>query len=371
MTNSVLQLHELGQSLWLDNIERRLLRNGELKEMIARGEIRGVTSNPSIFMKAITQSDDYDDQLDDLLDKRMSTREVYEALVVEDIRAAADLFRELYEATQGGDGYVSLEVNPHLAHDTDGTIEEARHLWEAVDRPNLMIKIPATGEGVSAIRDSLAAGLNINITLIFSLERYRAVIEAFLEGLERRVANGQPVDRIASVASFFVSRVDTKVDQRLSELIKKEDPRAQEALRLRGQIAVANAKMAYAQFLSAFAGERFARLRRKGARVQRPLWASTSTKNPEYSDVKYVEELIGPETINTIPPQTLKAFHDHGKARQGLAEGFIEARRDLESVGQVGIAMDQVTAELEDEGVEAFARAFDELIMAIKRRRQG
>jgi transaldolase len=369
MSDSILTLVKLGQSIWYDNIERGLLQDGTLARMIERGEIRGVTSNPSIFHQAITGSDRYDADLERLAAAGLSSLEIYENLAIADIQQAADEFRPLYDRTEGEDGYVSLEVNPHLATETEKTVEEARRLWETVDRPNLMVKIPATREGLPAIQESVRAGLNINITLIFSLQRYAEVMEAYLEGLEARLADDLPVGHIASVASFFVSRVDSNVDRRLEAVIKAEGPEAQRALRLLGRLAVANAKLAYARFKDVFQGPRFERLAASGARLQRPLWASTSTKNPKYSDVKYVEELIGPNTVNTVPQNTLEAFKDHGEARLTLEEDLELAEQALRELETVGLSMDEVTQELEEEGVEAFARSFDRLIEAIEERR--
>lgn len=365
------QIQQAGQSLWYDNIHRRLLENGGMAGMIARGEIRGVTSNPTIFMQAITKSRDYDSGLVPMAWAGWSAEDIFYQLAIEDIRAAADLFLPLYQQTDGGDGFVSLEVSPYLADDTAATLSEAKRLWKLVDRPNLMIKIPATKAGIGAIRDAIAAGINVNVTLIFSLDRYAEVMEAYLSGLEQRAAEGLPLGAIASVASFFVSRVDTKIDGRLQEIIRGEGPQAEEAARLLGKAAIANARLAYAAFQKTFQTERFARLKEKGARVQRPLWASTSTKNPAYRDVMYVEELIGPETVNTLPPHTLEAFLDHGEVRLTLAEKQAEARETLERLESLGISMQQATQELEIEGVKAFADAFTELLRAIDERRQA
>lgn len=363
--NRAIQLAELGQSLWYDNIERGMLRNGEMAGMVARGEIRGVTSNPTIFMNAITRTADYDEALGPLAAAGQSAEAIFWQLAVEDIQAAADLFRPLYGQTGGGDGFVSLEVNPSLAHDTAATLDQARSLWRRVDRPNLMIKIPATLEGIPAIAQAIAEGINVNVTLIFSRERYAAVMDAWLRGLEQRAAAGLPVGGIASVASFFVSRVDTNVDKRLETIAAAEGPLAAEAAALMGRAAVANAKLAYDDFLEVAGSERFARLRAAGARAQRPLWASTGTKNPAYSDVVYVDELIGPDTVNTVPPQTLAAFLDHGAARVTVTEGVEEARRTLERLEALGISMDEVTAQLEREGVKAFADAFEALLAGV------
>jgi len=361
MSESISKLTSLGQSLWLDNIQRKILENGELKAMIERGDIRGVTSNPTIFNNAIAKTNDYDAALTPLAWSGWDAEKIFWQLAVEDIQAATDLFRPLYEETNGGDGYVSLEVSPSLGNDTEGTIKQAAELWERVARPNLMVKIPATKAGIPAIRKSIAAGININITLIFSLRRYAEVMEAYLSGLEDRIAAGHSIDRISSVASFFVSRVDTKID-----------PKLPEGSALRGLAAIANAKLAYHAFEETFTTARFASLKAKhGARVQRPLWASTSTKNPAYPDTIYVDNLIGPDTVNTIPPATLEAFRDHGLAEVTLTRGLADAKSALAQLEAAGISMDVVTQELEDEGVKSFADAFTQLLASIEERRKN
>ncbi len=367
--SAIQKLHKLGQSLWYDNIQRRLIENGELAGMIRRGEIRGVTSNPTIFHNAIARSHDYDSSLTPMAWAGWSAEEIFYQLAIEDIRAAADLFAPLYQESAGGDGYVSLEVSPYLANDAQGTLSEAKLLWARVDRPNLMIKIPATRAGLPAIRDAIAAGMNINVTLIFSLERYKEVMEAYLSGLELRRAQQLPVDSIASVASFFVSRVDSKVDARLGEIIRAGGTGAEQAARLLGQAAIANARLAYAQFKETFSSPRFEKLRASGARVQRPLWASTSTKNPDYRDVMYVEELIGPNTVNTVPPQTLVAFGDHGVAKAALEDNLDGMRRALAGLEALSISMIDVTRQLEEEGVKSFADSFTALIRAVEENR--
>lgn len=367
-TTPLHQLHELGQSVWMDYIRRGILNNGELERMIREYGLRGVTSNPSIFSKAFAESDDYDEALEDFAGQGRDAGEVFELLAVEDIQRTADLFRPIYDDSEGEDGFVSLEVSPELANDTDATLEEARHLWRSVDRPNVMIKVPGTDAGIPAIEQLLFEGLNINITLLFSLEGYERVMEAYLRGLERRVEAGQPVNRIASVASFFVSRVDTAVDEELNALLEKETDEGRKA-RIRsllGRIAIANAKVAYQRFNKTFDGERFVSLRDHGAHVQRPLWASTSTKNPEYRDVVYVEELIGPDTVNTMPLDTLDAFADHGIVRRTVDEKLDEARAALASLGELGIDLDRITARLQEEGVDKFANAFGELIRTVE-----
>ena len=357
--NPIQKLTSLGQSLWMDNIQRKLLENGELKAMIERGDIRGMTSNPTIFNNAIAKTNDYDSALTPLAWAGWDAEKIFWQLAIEDIRAACDLFSPLYEESNGGDGYVSIEVSPHIADDTNAALAQAEQLWARVKRPNLMVKIPATKAGIPAIRKAIAAGVNINITLIFSLKRYAEVMEAYLSGLEGRAAAGHPINHIASVASFFVSRVDTKIDPKLPE----DSP-------LRGQAAIANAKLAYEAFQNTFVGRRWENLKVKGARVQRPLWASTSTKNPAYPDTIYVDNLIGPETVNTVPPQTLEAIRDHAKVEITLTRDLDKARDAIAQLEAQGISMDVVTQELEDEGVAAFADSFNSLIATIEERRK-
>jgi len=358
--NRIEKLTSLGQSLWLDNIQRSQLENGELKAMIARGDIRGMTSNPSIFNNAIAKSKDYDSALLPLAWAGWDAEKIFWQLAIEDIRAACDLFSPLYEETNGGDGYVSIEVSPDRAHDTEATLAQVEQLWARVRRPNLMVKIPATKEGVPAIRKAIAAGININITLIFSLKLYAEVMEAYLSGLEDHLAAGHSVQHIASVASFFVSRVDSKIDPRLPE----DSP-------LRGKAAIANAKLAYDKYQKIFSGARWENLKSKGARVQRPLWASTSTKNPAYPDTIYVDNLVGPDTINTVPPATLEAVRDHGIAEVTITRDLDRAREMIDQLESAGISMDVVTQELEDEGVKAFADAFTQLLKTIDERRKS
>lgn len=367
---TTIQLLEAGQSVWYDNIQRGLLVNGEMARMIAEGEIRGVTSNPTIFMKAITKTQDYDDSLQSLIDSGLSAEGIFFHLAIEDIQDAADLFLPLYQQSGGGDGYVSLEVSPYLANDTASTLAQAKELWQRVNRPNLMIKIPATQAGLPAITEAIAAGINVNVTLIFSLQRYAEVIDAYLAGLEQRANQGLPVNSIASVASFFVSRIDTKVDRRLQSIMDAADHGENEVAGLLGKAAIASARLAYADFKQAFSEERFQNLAEKGARLQRPLWASTSTKNPAYRDVMYVEELIGPDTVNTMPPHTLAAFLDHGQVRLSLESDLAGARHVLADLGSLGISIAEVTRELEEEGVKSFADAFTTLLEAVDARQQ-
>ena len=352
------QLYELGQSIWCDNINQDLLQRGGLQRYIEQG-IVGVTSNPTIFMKAIAQTGDYDARIAQLAASGGDLLAVYEGLVVADIREAADKLRPVYDRTAGGDGYVSLEVNPQLAYDTDGTLAEARRLWKAVDRPNLMIKVPATAEGMPALQALITEGINVNVTLIFALDAYEEVMQAYLAGLEHRAAKGARLAHVASVASFFVSRVDTLVDKLLAE---NDAPAA-----LRGQAAVANAQLAYARFEEVFAADGpFGELAKLGARVQRPLWASTSTKDPAYPDTKYVDTLIGPQTVNTLPPETITAVLEHGTPAATIRDGVETAREALAHLEGVGISMDAVTDQLLREGVDAFARSFEQLLASLQ-----
>jgi transaldolase len=349
------QLAELGQSIWLDYIRRNLITSGDLQNYVEDG-LRGVTSNPAIFEEAIAGSDDYDEALRRLAEMGRSPREVYEALAIDDIQRAADILRPVYDRATGGDGYISLEVSPHLAHETEGTIGDARHLFSRVDRPNVMIKVPATAEGMPAIERLTAEGINVNVTLMFSLGQYDDVSEAYISGLERRAKQGGDLSGIASVASFFVSRVDVKIDQMLDDI---GTPAAQE---LRGKIGIANAKMAYQRFKETFRGERWEHLADRGARLQRVLYGSTSTKDPAYPDTLYADNLIGPHTVNTLPPSTIQAFLDHGTVALTLESDLDQARDQLDQLAQVGMDLDSVTQELLDEGVEKFARPFESLM---------
>jgi len=354
---------EQGQSVWLDFIERDLLTGGGLARFVADDGVRGVTSNPSIFQKAIEGGGPYDEAVAGLLadDPGMTTVELYEALAIDDIQTATDILRPVWQESEGGDGYVSLEVSPHLARDTSGTVAEAKRLWQSVNRPNLMIKVPATHEGIPAIEDLIGEGINVNATLMFSLADYEAVATAYLRGLE---VNSNPAG-VASVASFFVSRVDTKIDAQLEAIGTPE------ALALRGRAAIANAKLAYRRFGELFGPETFAPLSARGAMVQRPLWASTSTKNPDYRDVIYVEELIGPDTVNTLPVATLESFRDHGEPRPSLLEDVDGADRVFAELAEVGIDFDATTTQLQVEGVDAFANSFDQLLGALDEARTG
>jgi transaldolase/glucose-6-phosphate isomerase len=371
--NPLIELQIFGQSVWYDHLSRELITSGELQKKIEEDGLRGVTSNPAIFEKAITGSTEYDEAVKELARQGKSALEIYEALVIQDIQMASDLLQPVYEKTNGVDGYVSLEVSPHLARDTTGTISEALRLWQKVDRKNLMIKVPATPEGLPAIEQLIAKGLNINITLIFSQEVYEQVAYAYLSGLEKRVAEGKPLDTIASVASFFVSRIDTAVDALLESRIRQAttDQEKAKLASLMGKVAIANAKLAYQRFKQIFQSDRFRALEKKGARIQRPLWASTGTKNPKYSDVLYVESLIGPNTINTMPPATFQAFRDHGRVRPTLEEDIKGARQTLLTLAGVGIDLGQVTAELLEAGIKLFAEPFDKLLRAIEEKRNA
>ena len=354
-------LHELsehGQSVWIDFLSRNMLRTGELERMMRDDAVVGVTSNPTIFQKAISAGDAYDDQLREVLQHERDPKEIFVHLASKDVGDALDLLRGVWDEGGGRDGYVSIEVDPNLAYDTEATIAEAQRLHELIDRPNLFVKIPATKEGLPAIEEMISRGRSINVTLTFSLERYVEVAEAYVRGLERLVEAGGDPGKIASVASFFVSRVDTEADKRLDEIGGHDE--------LKGKLAVANAKLAYHRYKEIFAGERWERLAEQGASPQRCLWASTSTKNPEYRDVLYVEELIGPTTVNTMPEETIQAFQDHGRVAETLEQGLDEARRTFERLEEAGVDYDDVTRTLEREGVEKFADSFSELLEGIR-----
>jgi transaldolase len=356
------ELFEAGVSPWIDSVSREMLETGELARLMKEDSIVGVTSNPTIFQKALSTGEWYDEQLGELLGTEDDPTEIFLQLAMEDIRRACDLMKPVWERTNGVDGYVSIEVDPTLAYDREATFEQAIRLHAEVDKPNLFVKIPATVPGLAAIEDCIAKGKSINVTLIFSLERYAAVAEAYIRGLERLVAGGGDPSPVASVASFFVSRVDTEADRRLDEI-------GGQATRLQGKLAIANAKLAYRHWQETFAGPRWEFLAGKGATTQRCLWASTSTKNPEYRDVMYVEELIGPETVNTMPAETVVAFQDHGKVAPTLTEGLSEARKLIERLAEVGVDYDDVVATLEAEGVQKFADSFQELLDGIRAKR--
>jgi transaldolase/glucose-6-phosphate isomerase len=371
MSNPLVEIIKLGQAIWYDNIRRAMLGSGDLKKKIDEDDLRGVTSNPTIFEKAITGSTDYDEQMQSLINAGKSVSEIYEELVLEDIGRAADILKPVYDKTDGTDGYISLEVNPRLAYETRGTIEEADRLFNRLGRKNVMIKIPAAQEGLPAIEESIYRGININVTMIFSIENYTQVAEAFIKGLERREAEGQTVDHIASVASFFVSRVDTAVDTDLEYRARHAATPEEKAMleNLAGRAAVANAKLAYQKFKEIFHGERFSKLKAKGAQVQRCLWASTGTKNPKYSDVLYVDNLIGPDTVNTIPPQTYTAFRDHGQVAPTLEADLAEASAVIAKLAEIGIDLAEVTDKLQRDGLASFVGSFDTLIESIEAKR--
>jgi transaldolase len=358
MSNSIQDVRAIGQSIWYDNIRRGLIESGELQRLIDLG-VTGLTSNPTIFQKAIAESSDYDEALEALAASGSSVDQIYEALTVDDIRAAADLLRSAYDDSAAADGYASLEVSPHLANDANATIDEARRLFHLLDRPNAMVKVPATPAGIPAVHKLIGEGINVNVTLTFSLKAYRDVRGAYIAGLEDLRWAGGDLSRVASVASFFISRVDTAVDSQLGD--DHDD--------LKGDAAIANAKLAYRDFKETFGGERFARLEAKGARVQRTLWGSTSTKNPEYSDVKYVDGLIGADTVNTVPEPTLRACLDHGAPSETLEQGLDEAAALPGKLDAAGISMERVTAKLLADGVKVFADSFDGLLANIERKR--
>jgi len=358
MTNTIQQANAHGQSIWYDNIRRGMIDSGELQNLIDQG-VTGLTANPTIFEKAISGSADYDAALLKLAGAGKSLNEVYEDLVISDIQSAADLLRPAYDRSDGVDGYASLEVNPHLASDTSGTVAEARRFFQALHRPNVLIKVPATPEGIPAIRQLIGEGINVNVTLIFGLDTYQQVQEAYISGLEQLAQRGGDLSQVASVASFFVSRVDTAVDHELSRLAGNG---SRDLSDLMGRAAVANAKLAYRSFQETFGTQRFAALKLKGARVQRPLWASTGTKNPAYSDVLYVDTLIGPNTVNTMPDATLEAFLDHGQVSATVTQGVAEAQQAIRSLESAGVSLSAVTSKLLADGVKAFADSFDQLM---------
>ncbi len=365
--NPLKQIAVYGQSIWLDYIRRQLITSGELKRLIEEDGLRGMTSNPSIFEQAIAGSHDYDDDIRAMALAGRDVKAIYEALSVRDVQSAADEFRPLYDRNDGNDGFVSLEVNPHLAHRTEETIREARRLWRELNRPNVFIKVPGTVEGLPAIRTLISEGININVTLLFGLPRYRQVAEAYIAGLEDRVRNDGSVSRVRSVASFFLSRIDVLVDPLLEGNTEKTDL----ARQLHGEVAIASAKIAYQIYLEIFGTDRWRNLAQKGAFPQRLLWASTSTKNPDYSDVKYVEPLIGRDTVNTVPLETLNAYRDHGKPQARLEEDVDKARQVLGRLPEVGIQLPEVTQRLEDEGVEKFNKPFDKLMETLREKVTG
>jgi transaldolase len=367
-TNRLIALHDVGQSIWLDFIDRTILQNGDLARMIREDALTGMTSNPTIFEKALAEGSEYDDQIKSA-PPGLTAWDLFELVETTDVRTACDIFAETYRATNGADGYVSIEVSPGVSANTEASVAEARRLWSTVGRPNVMVKIPGTQEGAKAVRTLIADGVNVNITLLFSIDAHRSVIEASMGGLEDRLAAGKDIAGIASVASFFVSRVDTEVDKRLDAIAAKGDAAVKDrAMALKGRAAIANAKLAYQLFREMFAGERWARLAARGARLQRPLWASTSTKNPAYRDVVYVEELIGPDTVNTMPPATTVAFNDHGTVERTVDRNLREAQRVMEQLAELGIDFKDVTNKLLVDGLASFQKSFDSLIAGLEQK---
>jgi transaldolase len=366
--NRLQRLHDAGQSIWLDFIDRAILRNGELQRRIEDDALTGMTSNPTIFEKALAEGHAYDDQLG-AAPAGMTALELFELVETSDVRDACDIFMPVYERTKGADGYVSIEVSPASANDAHRSVSEAQRLWTMVDRPNVMIKVPGTGEGALAVRQLTSAGMNVNITLLFAIEAHKRVIEAYFQGLEDRLAAGKPVDRIASVASFFVSRVDTEIDKRLDALAAAAPADQRERiLALRGKAAIANAQLAYKLFREEFSSPRWAPLKAAGARLQRPLWASTSSKNPAYRDVLYVEQLIGPDTVNTMPPATIDAFRDHGEVARTVDAQFSVAERTLADLAAAGIDLRDVTEKLLREGLASFQKSFESLTAGLEKK---
>ncbi len=372
MTNPLRELEALGQSVWLDDIDRGHLRSGLFERLINEEGLSGATGNPTIFEHSIDHGTAYDEQMRQLIAQGQPAKAIYETLAMTDVQQVADLLRPIYDRAEGQDGFVSIEVSPYLAQDTEGTLAEVHRFWHTIDRPNLMVKIPSTSAGVPAIHQALASGININITLIFSIENYLQVAEAYLGALEERMAAGKDINRIASVASFFVSRVDVLVDKLLEDKIKAVGASAQQQKlkALEGKAAIANARLAYQEFKRLFGEPRFAALKQRGARVQRPLWASTSTKNPAYRDVLYVEELIGPDTVNTMPLTTIESFHEHGRVRLSIEDQLREARAQLATLADVGIHYDQMTRQLQEEGVQMFTDSFHTLFQCIDKKRK-
>ena len=369
-TNHLKDLQKFGQSVWLDYIRRDLFSTGELKRLIQEDGLRGMTSNPSIFEKAINESDYYKETLRSLESRTdLDAGGRYEVLAIKDIQDAADALRPVYDQTKRRDGYVSLEVSPYLARDTQATLNEARRLWKAVNRENLMVKVPGTAEGIPAFQQLISEGININVTLLFAQEVYEHVAEAYIAGVEQLAARGGDVSKIASVASFFISRIDSSVDKIIETRLKspKDEQEKKDLLSIQGKVAIANGKQTYQKYLKIFGTDRWKKLAAKGAQTQRVLWASTSTKNPNYSDVMYIDDLIGPDTVNTIPPATFDAFRDHGKPRETLTENVADADRVMQTTAKLGISMREVTDKLTDDGVKQFADAFDKLLKAVEK----
>ena len=363
--NPLIQLEKLGQSVWLDFINRNLITSGELRRLIEVDGLSGITSNPAIFEKAISESSDYQDDIGAMLTEGRDAKAIYEAISLKDLQLAADEFRPLYNETNGEDGYVSMEVDPHLAYNTNGTIEEAQRLWNALNRPNVFIKIPATIEGLPAIKQLISEGININVTLLFGLPRYRQVAEAYISGIELMEAKGKDLKPVASVASFFISRIASLVDPIEEEFLAFHGEQAHFGTYVKGHVAISSAKKAYQMYKEIFGSERFRKLVEKGARTQKLLWASTGTKNPEYSDIKYVEELIGKDTINTIPPATLNAYRDHGHPKHRIELDLEQAEWVMDVLPELNINIDAITQQLENEGVDKFNKQFDDIMLII------
>ena len=360
--NPLKKIETLGQSIWLDYIRKDMFESGELSRLIEEDGLQGITSNPSIFEKAIAESNIYDKDINDLFIKGIDAKEIYETLCMRDVENAADEFRSVYEKTDGKDGFVSLEVNPHLAYDTSGTIEEARRLWTAVNRPNIFIKVPATEEGLPAIQQLISEGINVNVTLLFGLPRYRQVAEAYIAGIEARIEQGKPIKNIISVASFFLSRIDSVIDPLEEDFAASGGEQVNFAASIKGQVAISSAKIAYTIYEEIFESKQFAKLVHQGAEPQRLLWASTGTKNHDYSDIKYIEAIIGKNTINTIPPETLNAYRKHGKPALRLKNHIKRACWVMSELTELGIDRDSITKKLENDGVEKFIKAFDKLM---------
>lgn len=365
--NPLIQLEEIGQSVWLDFINRNLITSGELSRLIEADGLSGITSNPAIFEKAVSEGHDYEPDIRTMLQEGKDAKAVYEAISLKDVQMAADEFRPLYDKTNGENGYVSMEVDPHLAYDTNGTIEEARRLWTVLNRPNVFIKIPATKEGLPAIQQLISEGININVTLLFGLSRYRQVAEAYISGIELMEANGKDLKHVASVASFFISRIASLVDPIEEEFLASHGEQAHFGTYVKGHVAISSAKIAYKMYKEIFGSERYRKLAGKGARTQKLLWASTSTKNPEYSDIKYVEELIGKDTINTIPPGTMNAYLNHGHPEERIELDLEQAEWIMDVLPELGINIDAITQQLEDEGVDKFNKQFDKIMLIINK----
>jgi len=366
-SNRLQELHDAGVSLWLDFIERKILRNGDLDRRIREDCLTGMTSNPTIFEKALAEGNEYDDQIRSVAGE-FTAMELFELIATTDVRDACDHFRGVYDRGDGYDGYVSIEVSPGAANDARATISEATRLWATVDRPNAFVKVPGTVEGAKAVRQLIANGININITLLFAIDAYKRVIDGYMAGLEDRIAAGKDIKRVHSVASFVVSRVDTELDKRIDAAVKENPNRKQALDALRGKAAIANAKLAYRLFQNEIASPRWRKLAEKGASVQRPLWASTSTKNPAYRDVMYVEQLIGPDSVNTMPPQTIEAFRDHGVVKRTVDVGVDEAQQVIQTLEREGISIDSVTDKLLVDGIASFQKSFDELIAGLQKK---